>query len=137
MKSELPGNVIRPADFLENLHPAAAANDRQFRDGRDLGAGCHLVFVSYGQTQMSIANDVRGQGAAARKLSKQQIEIVIARSANRELDSARSWPTVDGESGRIRPAIAQRAQHAREHCTEFWFEFGVLQKETHNAAHAL
>src|ERR1700677_785960 len=105
-KSELPGDVVRPADFLENLHTATTANEGQLRDRCNLFAGRHLVLLPYSQNEMRISNHRSGEGAAGVNRSKQRGEIVIAGSADRKLDRARSCSTVDGEAGRIGPAIA-------------------------------
>ena len=64
------------------------------------------------EDEMGVAHNMRQSRAAGLEAADDGGKIVVARSADRQLDRARRRGAVDGETGGIGPAIAQRSQHA-------------------------
>ena len=128
-------DLVRPADFLENLHAPAAAYDGQLRHSGDLRARGGFPCLRYREDEMGVAHNMRQSRTVGLEAADDGVVVAAARSTDRQLDRARRRGAVDGETGGIRSAIAQRAQHARKQWAELRFERVVLQKQPDDAAH--
>ena len=114
VEAETRSDPVGPANFLENLHAPAAADNGKFRHGGDLRAQRGFPALRNGEDEVRVAHDVRQRRSVALKAADNGVIGAAARPADGQFDRAKRSRAVNGEAGRIRSAIAHRAQHAGE-----------------------
>ena len=135
VEAEPLGDLVGPADFLEDLHAPAAADDCQLRHGGDFRAHGGFLRQRHGEDEVRVVHHMWQRRTAGFEAADDSGEIAAARPADGQFDRARGGGAVHGETGGIGPTVTQRAQHAGEQRPEFRLEHVVLQEKSDDAAH--